>query len=143
MSSMKENDDRALQEAMIDAIEGVGKDTGAAIAALRRRARSQRRVLRMISIIAFVLVVMLAGLIMQSIAISHTVDEVDQVQHRTSADVLCPLYGVFLASDTPAANERALKERGPQGAKERLEAFKVIREGAKTLGCDFTKKGEG
>lgn len=45
--------------------------------------------------------------------------------------VLCPLYGVFLASDTPEAYE----DLPPEQVEFRKEAFRVIREGMADLGC--------
>lgn len=49
-------------------------------------------------------------------------------QERTRGEVLCPLYGVFLASYRPAAQPAAQRAQYEQ-------AFAVIREGAEALDC--------
>ena len=66
-------------------------------------------------------------------------DVADQQQrlNETRADVLCPLYGVFLQSDTP---ERRAALAGDE-LDRYTHAIEVIADGAATLGCPTTEPG--
>lgn len=60
----------------------------------------------------------------------YLIREIRSTQQQTS-EVLCPLYSIFLANDTPEA-EQDLTEKQREY---RQEAFQVIREGMVRLGC--------
>lgn len=57
--------------------------------------------------------------------------ELSAAQERTSSQVLCPLYQILLGSHDPAAREAMTPERRARYD----EAFAVIQQGARILGC--------
>lgn len=120
--------DRDTYRVIADALEGVGRDSAEAIAVLRQKAKRTRVVV----VAACVAVILSLGAGAVTIV---NLNRVDNVATRTSDDVLCPLYDVFLASDTPATRERVRQEQGAEALKVRDQAFKVIRQGYNTLGC--------
>lgn len=126
---MNSDEGRDVYAALADAMVAVGKDSAEAIAALRSRAKRAR--IQMMIVCVAVLVSLAAGA-----ATIVNLNRVDHVAARTTDDVLCPLYDIFLASDTPAVRERIKKEQGAQALKVRDDAFKVIRRGYNTLGCE-------
>lgn len=127
-------DERALREAVVAALEAVGKDTGHALAALRHRARVNRRLIRTLAALTAMLVITIGVLVSVVITVSAQTTEIDSIQQRTSDKVLCPLYGAFLAAENnPVPKEIA---NDPAQVKEREEAFRVIRAGYVELGCD-------
>lgn len=127
------DDERVLRQALADALEGVGKDTGHAIAALRRRAQLNRRMIIWLAILSGALVATVCVMAYMLIEVRSTTSQLDAVQHRTSDRVLCPLYGAFLAAkDNPVPDNI---KNNPRQLRERAEAFEVIERGAKELGC--------
>jgi hypothetical protein len=129
-------DERALQEAVIAALEGVGKDTGQAISALRHRAKMNRRMIRMLAAIGAVLAITIGVVVGVTINTVAQNAEIAEIQQRTSDKVLCPLYGAFLAAaNNPVPDEI---KNNPAQLREREEAFKIIRAGYDELGCGKT-----
>lgn len=129
----KGDDERALREAVVAALEGVGQDTGHALAALRNRARTNRRMIRIQGVLAAAMAATIAVLISVMVTLSGNTKELDDVQRRTSDKVLCPLYGAFLAAaNNPVPDEI---KNDPEQMGERAKAFAVIRQGYMELNC--------
>jgi hypothetical protein len=74
------------------------------------------------AVITFALVIVNGVLFYQVLITQHD-------QQRTRREVLCPLYGVFLASYNP---DSAAAQADPQRYE---QAFTVIRRGVVVLGC--------
>lgn len=127
------DDERALREAVIAALEGVGKDTGEAITALRHRARTNRRLIRVQGFMAGLLAMIVGVLIALASSNHKQANELQNVQQRTSDKVLCPLYGAFLAAANNPVPENIKND--PAQLREREEAFRIIRMGYAELGC--------
>lgn len=67
--------------------------------------------------------------------IAQNQQRLDVVQHAINADVLCPLYGLFLDSyrpESPQAKENIARYES---------AFGVIEQGAVALGCQHVTRG--
>lgn len=133
MISEREEGERALRQALADALEGVGKDSAAAIAGLNRRARLNRRMLRWLTALSAAMAITIGFMIAAIIAVAHTSSDLESVQNRTSDKVLCPLYGAFLAAANNPVPDNI--KNNPRELRERAEAFKIIEMGAKELGC--------
>ena len=124
-------EERALREAVVSALEGVGKDTGEALAALRHRAKMNRRLIRIQAALGAALVLVVVVLISTIAQIRSNAVELEKVQDRTNNEVLCPLYEIFAQSaKNPPPPQYSEKQKA-----ERLEAIKVIMQGYEKLGC--------
>lgn len=109
--------------------------------ALREQIKGLRRVNRWI-VVLLIAVAGLAGFStfqvirlrrIQTVAQANQ-DRIDELQQRTSSDVLCPLYALFL---------RAYNPRSPVAlADPNLyeENFVTIERGARALGCEHTER---
>lgn len=62
-------------------------------------------------------------------------NRIDEVQQKTSTEVLCPLYDLFL--DTWAPNSPAAKEDPAKYS----DAFDKIEHGARVLNCPHSQRG--
>lgn len=133
MATNHSNDEQALREAVVAALEGVGQDTGQALAALRNRARMNRRLIRIQGILAGAMVIIIAILAVTLVGLSRNTKEIDDVQRRTSDQVLCPLYGAFLAAANNPIPDNIKND--PAQLEERAKAFAVIRQGYMVLDC--------
>lgn len=90
-----------------------------------------RRILKavVIALIAIVIVIF-CGIALLAMGVRRD-DRIDTIQDRTSNEVLCPLYEVFIKSlDAPPPPDQT-----PQEAENRADADKVIRNGYVTLQC--------
>jgi hypothetical protein len=70
-----------------------------------------------------------------AIKLGQQTEEIAVLEKRTSTEVLCPLYALFLGSYNP--NSPNAKENPEQYER----SFKVIEDGAKILGCKPVEKG--
>lgn len=129
-------DDRRVSHAIADALESLGKDTGGAIAYLRQRATVTRRLVVTAIVVAVATAATLAVAIASLLGVRSSSTELEDVQRRTSDQVLCPLYGIFIQSaKNPPPPQYTAEQRA-----QRLEAIRVIEQGARTLGCNFGEK---
>jgi hypothetical protein len=125
MTTMMTDDDELRVEAR--ALRTEVAQLGEAITGLAHRADLERTVARMrrvvvALVVSFVLDLGLTGYL------AWTNHRVNVVQERTSNDVLCPLYGLFLASYRPEAQP-------PERRAGYEDAFAVIRQSYRVLQC--------
>lgn len=66
------------------------------------------------------------------IRIDHNADSINRIQERTSEEVLCPLYEVFVRA---VRNPRPEQVNTPKKKEEFKKNAKVIEDGFKALGC--------
>lgn len=64
--------------------------------------------------------------------VAETNQRIEQVQNRTSNEVLCPLYRLFIAFEPRAVDNPAFS---PEEREQRRAAYVVIHQGYDTLGC--------
>lgn len=125
-------EERALKEAIAAALEGVGADTGQAIAALKQRAIRNRRMIQWLTGLSVIVGGAVGVLIYLVLALSANTTATENVQQRTSDSVLCPLYELFIEASKfpppPNYNTEQLKARE--------QWFVQIREGHALLGCE-------
>ena len=72
-----------------------------------------------------------------SLRLEGQANAIADLQRRTSEDVLCPLYRIFLQAYNPKSPQALADPAAYE------ETFRVISEGAKTLGCPDTIPGLG
>jgi hypothetical protein len=124
-----------LSEAVRTLNESIGRALGLRddLDRLIVRSSTTRKMVWIVGV-GFVLDILLTiGMIFVTQQSAHNTDRIDnlvQVQHDSA---LCPLYRLFISSDTPANRERA-KAQG-QDLAERDRSFAVIRESYKALNC--------
>jgi hypothetical protein len=128
-----DHDYRVLQSALADALEGVGKDTGQAIAALRRRGKRNRQMILALGGCVVAVLVALVSVAVLAVGVSSNSDRIGRVQDRTSNQVLCPLYGAFLAAENNPIPPEIKND--PQQMKERRDGFRIIHQGFDELHC--------
>lgn len=103
----------------------------------------QRRITRWLAFISALKALVIIGLAVLVVRLQRLADlaaensaRIAEVQARTSVEVLCPLWELFLKSYNPnstAARESKLNYD---------ESFRVIEIGAERLGCAVTKRGK-
>lgn len=130
--SNDEADNRVLREALASALEGVGQDVAEPIAALKRRGLVNRRMIRWLAVMGGVLSIAIGVLIATVIATTRQAQDIEQIQERTTNEVLCPLYDLF---------EQAGKRPPPPGLtpeqeRQRQMDFAKIAMQSKALGCN-------
>lgn len=126
----------AKADQLIVAMEAIANQSGIKVAALEVRQKKQRRFVAGLAA-AFVLIFGLTiAIILVGLGVQHQADEIANVQEKTTAEVLCPLYQQFINADTPRARQAA--EAAGQDLKVRDHAFKVIRDGYRALECSST-----
>lgn len=131
MSTNGNHDERALREALANALESVGQDVAEPIAALKRRARTMKFV---IWGLVWLKILTTTTLIMLFVSLNNTKAnqrEIEELQKRTNNEVLCPLYDLFERSAKlpPPPHYSAEQQR------ERLVMFEEIAKGADKLNC--------
>lgn len=126
-----QNDDKVISNALAEALNALGKDTGGAIAALKRRSTQTRRMLRWVIALSVLSAVTIGVMIATVVNTRGVAEEVSDIQHRTSDEVLCPLYNLFLEASKfpPPPNYSAEQLKTREGW------FVQIGEGHTVLGC--------
>lgn len=133
MTGRPNDDDTLLREAVVAALEELAHGTGKAIAVLRRRARINRRLIwGLLAVAAGQLALFIVAAFI-GFGIANNSDEINHIQKRTSDQVLCPLYGAFLAAENNPVPPEI--RRDPAQMKERADAFRVIHMGYDQLHC--------
>lgn len=128
------SDDRELREALVAALEDTAVDSAGAIAALRRRGRINRMLIWGVGVLAALALIMGAVLAWTIASVQHNNHRIEEVQFNTRSEVLCPLYGAFLAAkDNPVPDNI---KNDPRQLKERMDAFEVVEAGSRELGCN-------
>ena len=122
----------ALVEAatgLMDRVQILARDEGVQFTALARKAH-ENRVLSVIAITGLVLDVILSvALAFGGYQLMHLTHRLDVSQTTTRQSALCPLYQLFIDSDTPEARKAA------PDVKNYDHAFEVIRAGYSALKC--------
>jgi hypothetical protein len=114
--------------------------SGSQFVFLTRRARSNRRMIWAVAAsvlldiaLSVVLGISLIQLSGNAHRISQLTDRLDTAQTTTRQKTLCPLYGLFLASENPKS-----RAAYPQGPAAYDKAYQVIKDGYAALSCsDF------
>lgn len=123
---------RAAHE-LIGKVDQINAASGERVDTLARASKMNRRIIEALSAITFVVVV-LCGLM--AFALKSTIDNTNRLDAGATTSrqkALCPLYQVFLDSNTKearaAAPDKARYDR----------AYKVIQDGYDALGCSEFK----
>lgn len=136
---MSENDeqlDRLTQAAteLMENVQALNRESGDQFVNLSKTARFNRRMIWGLTF-SFGLDVLLTILIAAGLfSLNDVTDRVDETQATQRAQVLCPLYKLFIAADTPESRARA--EANGQDLKERAKTFEIIRHSHKVLKCE-------
>lgn len=93
---------------------------------LSMKSKSNSRIITAVASLAVVNLLIVAAVAVFGIRLA----EVVSVQHDSA---LCPLYELFINSDTPEARERA-RQRG-DNLEDRAKAFEIIRDSYRALNC--------
>lgn len=122
--------------------EGLTTAVGELSAAVTELAANQTRMKRVIYwtvsgllldlILTVVVSVLFSNQRETSDQIAHANSRIEEVQQRTSDEVLCPLYTVLLAFEPRSTTSPTLTEEERQS---RLQAYEVVRRGYTVLGC--------
>jgi hypothetical protein len=122
----------ALVEAatgLMDKVHKLAQDEGIQFTTLAKKAH-ETRVLAVVAITGLILdVVLTFAMAFGGWQLKHLTNRLDVAQTTTRQKALCPLYQVFLDSESPAGRKAA-----PDPVKYD-HAFKVIREGYSALEC--------
>lgn len=123
-----------LAAELLNKIDTLASGTGDQMVELAKSTK-RNRMLIWILWVGFALDIMLTvAMAIGGVALVNVTDQVNSQQELTRKEVLCPLYQIFVNSDTPAARERA-KAAG-QDMKARDEAFKEIKRSYTVLKCN-------
>lgn len=118
-----------LAKALANELETLGVDTGGQIVALSRTARTNRRLIWM-TVGGFALdIALTVAVAVGAIQVGSLTHRLDVAQTTQRQKALCPLYQVFLDSESPAGRKAA-----PDPV-QYDHAFKVIRDGYEVLEC--------
>lgn len=126
-----------LAKALTQRLTGLTKQTEEV---LRKLQKQTRRSTRWIIVLCMTLLLTLGGLGAEAVTIhrvDHSQKQIERIEDRLShrSQVLCPLYTVFIQSDTPSAAKFARKTMPKDQLELRNHAFQVIRQGYRDLGC--------
>lgn len=127
-----QDDDRVLREALADTLEAIGKDTGEAIAALRRRGQATRRSLHLLYASLALIAMTMGGMVYLAVGLAKNNTDLEHVQERTRNDVLCPLYDLFEAAGKRPPPPNMTEQQKAQ----RVMDFAAISQQREALGCE-------
>jgi hypothetical protein len=117
-------------QAVIEEIGALAEDSGNQFVSLAKRARTNRRMIQVVAV-SVALDILLSVVIGLGWNTLHDLTHrLDVSQTTTRQRTLCPLYGLFLASENPRS--RAVYPQGPAAYD---AAFQVIRDGYAALDC--------
>lgn len=138
MSKSDEELARLTQAAteLMENVQALNRESGEQFVNLSRTAKFNRRMIWGLTV-SFGLDILLTILITAGlISLNDVTKRVDETQATQKAQVLCPLYELFIASDTPEVRER-LRQSGQteEALRNRTEQFKIIRHSYSVLEC--------
>lgn len=129
--------ERVLRETLARALTDITTEVAEPISVLKKRARQMRLIIWTLVWLKLLTLGTITVLFVTLNTVSDNQREIKDIQRRTSDEVLCPLYGAFLAAkDNPVPDNI---KNDPKQRKEREDAFRIIDEGADALGCTFKK----
>lgn len=130
---------REVAQQLVQQLDDLGEDSGEQFLALARKARANRRMIRVLAFLVAlgvatsgILVVVVLGVISNNHRIGQLTQRLNTSQTTTRKNSLCPLYTLLKDSDTPAARAAAPDKAAYD------HAVMVIRGGYEALKCgDF------
>lgn len=136
MPENQENGDADKVRELVDAVSKLPPEMFANIAHLQDDNRTNRKLIKwvttgvcLVSVLLIIVSVAFIGQVHNTQKIDHLTQRLNAAQTTQRAKVLCPLYGVLLASNTPAARDNAPDKEAYD------HAFVVIQQGYDTLDC--------
>ena len=119
---------------LMENVQALNRESGQQFVNLSKTAKFNRRMIWGLTA-SFALDVLLTILVAAGLlSLNDVTDRVDATQDTQKAQVLCPLYKLFIAADTPENRERA-KGAG-QNLEDRAKSFEIIRHSYSVLKCD-------
>jgi ferric-dicitrate binding protein FerR (iron transport regulator) len=122
-------------EALVGQMSALNGVAGDQLVNLAKRSRTTRRMIFAVAISLALDVILSLGLLFAVTSVQHVSDRLDTQQTTSRQKALCPLYQLFLDSQSAAGRAAA-----PDPVKYD-QSFKVIREGYTALECDTFKGG--
>lgn len=141
----EEQDDRLarlteLAQTLVEEVQELAEGSGQQLVTLTKRARSNRRMIRVVAASVALDVALTAAMGFGLVQVDNNADRIDSLTHRldvaqteTRRGAFCPLYEIFLSSRTAQGRKAA------EDPKAYDRAFKVIEDGYEALRCpEFT-----
>lgn len=129
-----------LAQTLVEEVHELASDSGEQIVTLTKRARSNRRMIRVVIASVVLDIALTAAVGVGLVQVDSNADRIDSLTHRldvaqteTRRGAFCPLYEIFLSSRS------AQGRRAAEDPKAYDRAFKVIEDGYQALRCpEFT-----